>query len=258
MVGAGLRGGRHRVPEHRVPRPAIRNVRRRGRQRGRDVHGGASPSLGPLTRGAVVAAGPYDLFFLPGASGDITLWSSVAAGVAQPGKRIFVPWPGLGGCPADHAVAGLEDLVRRLLAQMTSPCVLFAQSMGGVIALEASLARPELVRGLVLSVTSGGLDVQALGAEDWRPDFAARNPSLPRWFLDARRDLTPDLGRIDVPVLLLWGDADPISPVAVGQRLASLLPRADLVVVNGGTHDLARERAAEILPAINRYLAGLQ
>lgn len=54
-----------------------------------------------------------------------------------------------------------------------------------------------------------------------------------------------------MPVLLLCGDADPISPVAVGRRLAELLPRAELVVIPGGTHDLVCDRAAEVAPHID-------
>ena len=55
-------------------------------------------------------------------------------------------------------------------------------------------------------------------------------------------------------MLLLWGDADPISPVAVGERLRDLFPSAELVVVPGGTHDLISERAEDITPHIERHL----
>ena len=108
---------------------------------------------------------------------------------------------------------------------------------------------------LVLSVTSGGIDVAALGAQDWRPSFRKNNPGLPSWFADERRDFAERLREITIPVLLLWGDADPISPVAVGRRLAQLFPHADLVVFPGGTHDLVLERADEIAPHIERHLA---
>ena len=60
---------------------------------------------------------------------------------------------------------------------------------------------------------------------------------------------------ITIPVLLLWGDADPISPVAVGRRLAELFPSAELIVFAGGTHDLVAERAGEVTPHIDRHLA---
>jgi pimeloyl-ACP methyl ester carboxylesterase len=126
--------------------------------------------------------------------------------------------------------------------------------MGGVIAIRAALQKPELVRHMVLSVTSGGIDVASLGASDWRPTFMALNPTVPSWFLDEREDLTNRLGELPFPVLLLWGDADSISPIAVGQQLAELLPRAELVIVKNGTHDLVSERANEIIPYIEKHL----
>jgi len=140
-------------------------------------------------------------------------------------------------------------------AEITAPAVLFGQSMGGLIALRACSCAPALVRGLVLSVTSGGIDVAALGAIDWRPQFARENPNLPRWFLDARDDISETLQHIAVPTLLLWGDADEISPVAVGRRLAELLPNAELVVIAGGAHDLVSTHSFEVLPHIERHLA---
>jgi pimeloyl-ACP methyl ester carboxylesterase len=58
-----------------------------------------------------------------------------------------------------------------------------------------------------------------------------------------------------MPTLLLWGDSDPISPIRVGERLASLLPNAHLHIVQGGDHDLAETHAAAIGPLIDKHLA---
>ena len=194
------------------------------------------------------------LLFLPGALGNARLWEPVARGLSHAGAREFVRWPGLGGEPHDPSVRGVDDLVERVVSSITSPVVLLAQSMGGLIAVRVALAVPGSVRGLVLSVTSGGVDVAAYGGADWRPEFEREHPQAPRWFLDARADLSEALGRVAVPSLLLWGDADPISPVAVGKRLEELLPDAELVVVHGGQHDLVEAHAAEVIPHIDRYL----
>lgn len=194
------------------------------------------------------------LIFLPGASGNRELWKPVNAGLSHPGARRFMSWPGFGGAPPEPGVAGIDDLVARVTREITGPVALLAQSMGGVIAVRAALEKPHLVRHLVLSVTSGGIDVASLGAADWRPTFVKKNPGLPCWFVRERQDLTARIREITVPVLLLWGDADPISPVAVGRRLAELFPDSRLVVFAGGTHDLVQERADEVVIHIERHL----
>jgi len=194
------------------------------------------------------------LIFLPGASGDTQFWKPVSDGLNHPGQRDFLAWPGFGGVPLESDVNSIDDLVKRVSASISGPVDLLAQSMGGIIAIRAALQKAPLVKHMVLSVTSGGLDVASLGATDWRPMFREFNPTVPSWFLDEREDLTNRLGELPFPVLLLWGDADPISPVAVGRRLAELLPRAELVVIKNGTHDLVSERANEIIPYIEKHL----
>ena len=195
------------------------------------------------------------LIFLPGASGNTATWEPLAGRLSHPGRREFVAWPGFGGAPPHPGVDGIDDLVDRVSEMVSGPTVLFAQSMGGVVALRVAHRRSEAVQALVLSVTSGGVDVAGLGGLDWRPWFLEAHPEAPSWFVDERQDLTERLSEVRAPTLLLFGDADPISPVAVGERLAGLLPTADLVVVPGGTHDLVTERASEILPHVERHLA---
>jgi pimeloyl-ACP methyl ester carboxylesterase len=195
------------------------------------------------------------LVFLPGASGNADFWKPVSDALRHPGRRRFLTWPGFGGAAPDPEVRGIDDLVTRVVDSISEPVDLLAQSMGGVIAIRAALEKPRLVKHLVLAATSGGLDVAALGGEDWRPAFLAANPQVPRWFIDEHADLTDQLAALDLPVLLLWGNADRISPVAVGRRLAALLPRAELVVIDGGTHDLVCDRAGDVAPHIEKHLS---
>ncbi|NML15943.1 alpha/beta fold hydrolase [Azohydromonas caseinilytica] len=197
---------------------------------------------------------PSKLLFLPGATGNTALWQPVSGLLTHPARKIHLGWPGFGPTPPDSAVRSFDDLVTRVVAQIDEPTALIAQSMGGVIALRTALEKPDLVTHLVLSVTSGGLDVNSLGAEDWRPSFLKNNPNLPRWFAEHHEDLSARLPDIRIPTLLLWGGADPISPVAVGQRLSALLPKAELHVFSGGDHDLANTFAADVAPLIDAHL----
>ena len=195
------------------------------------------------------------LLFLPGASGNRDFWRPVSERLRHAGERRLLGYPGFGGLPVDAQVTSLEDLASLVARDMTGPVSLIAQSMGGVVAALVALRKPELVRRIVLTVTSGGLDLSGLGAADWRAEFAAKNPRLPRWFSVDRTDLSARLPALSAPALLLWGDADPISPVAVGRRLAQLLPKSKLIVLAGGTHDLAHERAEEVFALIDEHLS---
>ncbi|MBB1626384.1 alpha/beta fold hydrolase [Achromobacter sp. UMC71] len=197
---------------------------------------------------------PTKLLFLPGASGSTAFWQPLANLLEYRAEKQIVSYPGFGTTPADPCVDSIDDLVQRIVKDIDQPTALIAQSMGGILAVRLALELPNLITHLVLSATSGGLDTRALGATDWRPEFVKANPCLPPWFLSFESDLSSEIGRISQPVLLLWGDADPFSPVAVGKKLLALLPNAELRVINGGHHDLAHEYAGELAPIVREHL----
>jgi pimeloyl-ACP methyl ester carboxylesterase len=193
------------------------------------------------------------LAFLPGMSALGRFWHPVAEHLARP-TMCFLDWPGLGGNPPDERVQNFDDLASLVRGVLTQPSVLVAQSMGGVIALRVALEVPELVRGLVLTATSGGLDVQTFGAEDWRPLTRASFPSNPEWAYQAPPDLTSRVRTLAAPTLLLWAARDPLSPIAVERRLEALLPSAELRVVDTDDHMFAMTGPTEVAEAIDEFL----
>ncbi|MBS0541123.1 MAG: alpha/beta fold hydrolase [Proteobacteria bacterium] len=200
------------------------------------------------------------LLFLPGAGASPTFWRPLGDRLLARRPRAYLGWPGLGNQPADPAVNGLDDLVTLVEAHMADgPVDILAQSMGGVVALKTVLRNPGKVRRLVLSVTSGGVDAAARAAalHDWRADYRRSFPNAAPWIGGDRTDLTDRIGTIACPTLLLFGDADPISPPFVGERLASLLPNARLEIVRGGDHDLVAKRVDDVLPLVERHLASV-
>lgn len=198
---------------------------------------------------------PSQLLFLPGASGDTGFWRPVADRLRHPAGKHFVGWPGFGTTPPDANVNGIPDLVRSVAARIDRPTGLIAQSMGCAVAILAALERPGLVTHLVLTAASGGVDVVKLGGRDWQQGFLQTNKTDPPWFATFRQDLSAGIPSIAAPALLLWGDADPVSPVAVGQRFAALLPHAELHVFAGGAHNLGNALASSIAPLIDAHLA---
>ena len=61
------------------------------------------------------------------------------------------------------------------------------------------------------------------------------------------------LTRLDVPTLVIHGDADPLVPVAGGRDTAAAISGAELLVVEGMGHDLPPGAWPTIVPAIDRH-----
>lgn len=198
------------------------------------------------------------LVFLPGAGGRTSFWAPVAERLRDLGPQLLVAWPGFGDEPADPAISSLEDLFAWLLGRLPpGPLGVVAQSMGGVLGARLAIELPERVASLVLTATSGGVDVAGLGGANWRPGFRAQLPDVPDWFERDRTDLTGRLGLIRAPTLILFSDADPICPPAVPALLAERIEGARTSLVRGGTHLFANERPDEVAALVREHLAGL-
>ncbi|MBV7543570.1 alpha/beta fold hydrolase [Acidovorax sp. sic0104] len=205
-----------------------------------------------------MSAAPGRLIFLPGVGGNPAFWRPASDAIVFESERVLLGWPWFGAASAADMPPGtadrMQNLVDAVTPHMDQPCALIAQSMGGVVAALAALQRPEHLTHLVLVATSGGVPIDDLRPHDWRPDFIRANRAFPPWMARERWDLAPQLGSVRAPALLLWGDADPISPVAVGERLLGLLPQAQLHVLPGGAHDVSQTHAEAVAAHIDRHL----
>ncbi|MFW1961245.1 alpha/beta fold hydrolase [Acinetobacter johnsonii] len=197
-----------------------------------------------------------NLIFLPGASGNTAFWQPVIQ-LLQDDSTIVVAYPSFGGYADDVDVQSFEGLQADVLNQIQQPSVVIAQSMGGIFAVQVALQKPEQVQALVLVATSGGIDLSPFQVADWREDYQ-QSFTVPDWFVQHQSDLTGSLERIQCPVLLIWGDADPISPVALGQALHRQIPHAELHIVSQGQHDLAYVHAEHVAQLIQNFLVKLR
>ncbi|CAM4222807.1 hypothetical protein F901_02267 [Acinetobacter dispersus] len=194
------------------------------------------------------------LVFLAGASGNTQFWNPLTEQLPNHYTKQVVAYPGFHGVETDPDINSFNDLSNYVISQIQHPSILIAQSMGGIFAIAAALQKTELVKGLILIATSGGINLDRFEAQDWRQFYRQEYVEYPDWFVTTKVDYEQSLSDIEVDTLLIWGDQDPISPIEVGQYLNQILQKSKLYIVEGGDHQLAEKCAEEVAIQINDYL----
>jgi 2-hydroxy-6-oxonona-2,4-dienedioate hydrolase len=204
--------------------------------------------------------------------------------------RVLAPdLPGFGQTEEVADARTVDDLAPLLLEWLEAVGVtraaLGGNSMGGRVALAAALQAPERFSHLILLDAVGVLlpDVpvtnplaippaQYVAQMVYDPDhYRAVTPyrtlqdaqelnagrGVFRRYLEAAPigpDRRGELGRLTMPVLLIWGRHDRIVPLPYGQALADLLPHAELNVIETAGHLPHIEEAAAVNQLIAHWL----
>jgi pimeloyl-ACP methyl ester carboxylesterase len=185
-----------------------------------------------------------------------------------------------------------SDLAALLAHLGVSQAVLGGMSQGGYLSLRAALRYPQLVKALILIDTQAmpedpatlplykqlvenwainGLDEQTAatiehiilgagyaGAPVWKAKWKqVRSANLLQIFntLVTRDDISAQLGEIQVPALVIHGDADAAIPLAHAQDMAQRLPRAEFAAIKGAGHAANLTHPAAVNPLIEDFLA---
>jgi pimeloyl-ACP methyl ester carboxylesterase len=194
--------------------------------------------------------------------------------------------------PGGLTLAGYADCLAGLIEGVAGdPAHVAGLSWGGTLALELHRRHPKLVATLILADTYAGwrgslpaAEVEARLASTRRmigdpggaplamPNlFAAEPPAAIRELLAdvaadvrpaslereveimAATDLSDHLPRVDVPTLLIWGELDGRSPLAVARRFADTIPGSRLVIIPAVGHVTNLERPDEFDRAVRDF-----
>lgn len=184
-------------------------------------------------------------------------------------------------------VGAYAEWTAQAIHEISGPRVLVGHSMGGAVALQLAADHPELVDGIVIIASGPRLFVPDSAFELARRDLAAECERLIRkgWvgaddatvaeevahmaeggqetllhdYTACRSfDLTHRLGEVRAPVLVIAGDTDQLTPLALSQELARGLRQSILVVVPEAGHWVMKERPATIDLLIAAFLARLE
>jgi pimeloyl-ACP methyl ester carboxylesterase len=215
------------------------------------------------------------LFYRVGGIGPPLLMLHGMTGVAQEwdlytdrlAEHYTLVVPDLLGHGRSRNYTGVFELphVTRTVLQLTESLGIerfaaIGYSIGGVTLLHMARAAPERMAGMV--IVAGGHRVSADRREEIRnsPPFEDLPSAARDWFLQYhpggevqtrellahRRALSDnyidlsetELGEIEVPALLVWGEDDAAFPMPIPFELQQALPRADLWLIDGQGHSL--------------------
>jgi pimeloyl-ACP methyl ester carboxylesterase len=187
----------------------------------------------------------------------------------------------------DYSIALQESIVRQFMDnQKLQEVDMAGWSMGGWIALKFAAENPGRVHRLVL-MDSAGLKFDAVNANALRPkneaDLAHMMQVLtphPRpipsfyakellqqfaaedWIVDRAlkamytgKDLMDGkMDSVKMPVLIVWGDQDALTPLSIGEQMHTAMPQSVLQVVHGCGHLAPVECGSRVGSATVQFL----
>lgn len=215
-----------------------------------------------------------------GAGGCAATWAPVLPHWG-PGDHA-VDLPGRGSAQGVPAASAAE--AARALEGLPEGALLVGHSFGGAVAIEAALAAPERWAGLVLVGSGARLRVApaileavaaATPSAPFRLDFAfgpdadlavvaayhaAAAPvppatALADWRACDAFDRRERLGELALPVLVVHGDADRLTPPRFQEWLEQAIPGTSRAVVPGAGHMLPWEAPEALVAAVDRWWA---
>lgn len=255
--------------------------------------------------------GPRDgipLLLLQGQANSHVWWHTVRPLLVEHFLTITFDYRGTGATAALQAESGREDestwstrsfaadAAAVLAALGVRDALVYGTSMGGRIAQELAIARPELVRRLVLACTTPGgrlarersrevrlaladsdrhtrfralVDVfytpawtATHGGYDRVPTHLFGDPGISRrdanrhLRMSAAHDASDRLQFIETPTLVLHGTDDVFAPVSNATVLAEHIVGSQLRIYPGGRHGFFDEFATAVTAEVASYLRG--
>jgi pimeloyl-ACP methyl ester carboxylesterase len=229
------------------------------------------------------------LVFIHGAGQNRHFWYNQVTPLAAEANTVALDLPGHGDSrpPARDSVGAYAEAVSAFLTEAAPPrpVVLCGLSMGGAVVLQLLLQEHRAVQAAVLIGTGARLRVagQVFEALDAGEEHYLRllltmaisphndTPALRRAVADTSCaapattrqdfracdafDVMGRLGGIAVPVLVLTGDEDRLTPLKYGVYLSRHLPAATLVTLERAGHLAPLEVPAAVNAAIGDFLA---
>jgi pimeloyl-ACP methyl ester carboxylesterase len=251
---------------------------------------------GVLVRTVQAGAGDTTLLLLHGYGESLTTWRSLFDPLAIGARVLAIDLPGFGGSAKPDVPYSLPAITERLSRFIdrwtTGPLVVMGHSMGGELAANLALVRPDRVKLLVLIAPAGyriGLGGIAGSMTPTKARTIGRYLALrslitpihdPGWLgepdSNAAYDQTGDaeysraaarvleefdfvalrsrFRELTQPTLLIWGGLDPVVPFSVGDTLSRTIPCVRYLPLPKAFHRPHAEIPDTVLWAVKQFL----
>src|ERR1700743_50620 len=227
------------------------------------------------------------LFLLHGLMGGLSNWEVVIEEFSK-NYRVILPMLPVYDLPV--LTTGVKTLAKHvhkfIKYKKLNNVVLLGNSLGGHVALIYVLAHPEKVKAMVLTGSSGLYENAFGGSFPRRENYDFIKEKVEFTFYDPktatkelvddvfqtvndrhrvvrilamarsaiRHNMRKDLNKIHIPVGLIWGKNDKVTPPEVAVEFHDILPKSDLVLIAHCGHAPMMEQPEEFNKALNAFL----
>lgn len=235
------------------------------------------------------------IVFLHGVGSDKSVWHPQLAHFGRTRRAIAFDYPGYGESDAAPEATSRDDYAGAILSAMRELKLerphICGLSLGGVVAIAMHARAPERCASLILADTfavhpqgraiherslAGSRDLPAMA--EARVDMLLAQPADPdvrREVVETMSGIDPEAYRIgaeavwladqrdraqaiDAPTLILCGDQDSITPVALSTELVDLIPNARIQVITDAGHLTNLEKPAEFNRVVDDFLREIE
>lgn len=227
------------------------------------------------------------LVLLHGLFGALSNWESVI-NTFKDQYRIIIPLlPIYAKTNVKPSVEGLATFTEEFLRYKgIEKCIALGNSLGGHIALVFALQNPERVEGLVLTGSSGLFESGMGSTFPRRGNYPYIKERVEYTFYDPktatkalvdevfeivndnykalrvvrvaraaqRQNLAQEIHKVNIPVLLVWGLNDNITPTNVAHEFHKLLPNSELHFIDKCGHAAMMEQPEAFNVYLQRFL----
>lgn len=231
------------------------------------------------------------LLLLHGLMGALSNWTGVI-NEFKSRYRVIIPMLPLYDLPLlNTGVKSLSKFIHKFLTHNgLDNVILLGNSLGGHVGLIYTLSHPEHVRAMVLAGSSGLYENSFGGSFPRRESYDFIKEKVEFTFYDPaiatkelvddvfqtvndrnrvirilamaksaiRHNMAKELHKISIPVCLIWGRNDKITPPEVAEEFHQLIPQSELHWIDKCGHAPMMERPEEFNVYLNRFLEQLK